>query len=576
MPVLGMHYTRTREGTVKAAGVVMAVARPITMDGRALTRTERIAARCLPSVADLVFVSIFLGALFGLQGRLLGLDGDAAWNLRIGTQILQHGLPRTEFMLGTTYGQPTLYFEWLAQVIYALAQLVGGLNGVVALAAAFVALEMTLLFSFMRRRGIPLALALALTAAAAFLTTTTWTARAQHFSLLLTLLWTEALWRYWRGGSSRALWFFPLTMVLWVNLHGGFISGILLLGTATAVAWLFPGDQRPETAGRRGAANPRHLTLALVATLAATLISPWDFALWPHIVTHLRNPLVLANTTEFQSPDFHSVYGLAFLALLLALVAGWLWLARQPNSANRWPLSPLALALVLVWTVLAMQSVRFVALWALVALPILGGALTSCLRAARPSRAGDTAAHTAPAAWRGRAVRAARSFIQRQRRMEALDAVTGRGLWAALAVAAVLVLVLNGGTPPGASKPLLNAQWDAATFPVAAAQRLHASGLPAGLGFTTYTWGSYLDDALPEYHPFIDSRSDVYSQQLLQDYLNIIGLAPDWRALLDRYQVRWALLPTAEPLAQALDLSPGWRCYAEDDQGQATVCQRTP
>ena len=528
------------------------------VEGAVLTPAERVVARCLPSLADIVFVCVFLGALLGLQGKLLGLDGDAAWNLRIGTQVLEHGIPRTEFLLSSTYGQPTLFYEWLAQAIYALALRLGGLNGVVALAAAFVALETTLLFVFIRRRGVALPLALILTLAGAFLTTSTWTARAQHFTLLLTLLWAEAIWRYWRGGNPRWLWFFPLSMALWVNLHGGFIGGILLLGTATAIAWLFPnGHER---------ANPRQLTLALAVTLAATLVNPWGPSLWPHIYGYLRDPLMMQTTKEFQSPDFHTAYALVFLALVFALVGAWLWLARRGVSTRA--LSPLAVALVVVWTALAMQSVRFVALWALVALPILGEALAAGMAAARVGEASEAD----EAAWRGIMRRASRGVMERSHRVEALDAAMGKGVWAALALLFVLALLLNGGALPGSSSRVLNAQWDAATFPVQAAQRLHAEGLPPGNGFTTYTWGSYLDYALPEYHPFVDSRSDTYGEQVLREYLDVIGLAPDWRQILSRYHMRWALLPASEPLAQALALSPGWACHAEDDQGMAVLC----
>ena len=514
-----------------------------------LTPAERLAARFLPSLGDIVFFSACLGALFGLQGRLLGADGDAAWNLRIGGQILAHGLPRMEFMLGPTYGRPVIYYEWLAQAIYALALRIGGLNGVVALAAALIGAEAALLFTLLRRRGVPLPLALALTLAGGWLTIPTWTARAQHFTLLFVLLWCGWIWRYWRAGNARLLWCFPLTMLLWVNLHGGFLSGIVLLGTATACAWLFPAN--------RGQADPRHLTAALAGTLAASLANPWGPALLVHIAGYLRDPLIMNNTKEFLSPDFHSAYALVFLALLFATVGALIWRARTDR------LAPLDLAMAAIWTALALQSVRTISLWALIALPIFGETLMACLR---------VRGHTYAASSPPRLKRIALRMLRRFQGAEVLDRVTGRGLWTALALLAVLVVVVNGGALPGGTARALDARFDASVFPVRAAQRLHTEGLPPGAGFTTYTWGSYLDYALPEFHPFVDSRTDVYGDRLLRDYMTIIGLAPGWRQLLDRYAIRWALLPRAEPLAQALPLLPGWTCAAADDQQLAVLC----
>src|SRR5258708_8708274 len=127
--------------------------------GNLASRVERAVTRCLPALVDLLFVCVLFGVLFGLGGRTLGDDGDAAWNLRIGSYILAHGIPRAEFMLNTTLGQPTVYWEWLSQTLYAVALRLGGLNGVVALAAVLVALTSALLFAGMPRPPIPLALA---------------------------------------------------------------------------------------------------------------------------------------------------------------------------------------------------------------------------------------------------------------------------------------------------------------------------------------------------------------------------------------------------------------------------------
>ena len=528
-----------------------------------LSPAERIVARCLPSFGDILFICVLFGVVFGLQGRALGIDGDSGWSLRIGLQTLSFGLPRHELLLSTTAGQPVVYWEWLAQVLYALAFRIAGLNGVVALAGGIVAGTGAGLYAAMRRRNVPLLLALALAIAGIGLTSITWTARAQLFSLPLTLWWSENLWSYWRTGDPRRLWYCLPAMALWANLHGGFIAGIILLGTTAAVAWLFPGH--------RGQANPRHLVYALGGTLLATLITPWGFALPAHILSYMRNPLIARYTQEYQSPDFHSLAGLLFLALVFLLVALWLRSAVHP---------PLALAHAAVWTVLACVSVRFVPLWALIVLPILAAALAASPRAGMPAppqnytgpgvgfqSASFPRAFMRPLAW----IRRVETFSNR---LETVDNQVGRGIWSAVAILAIIVLLVGGGRLPGGA-PVLDAHYDATIFPVQAVQRLQTQGVPAGRGFTTYEWGGYLDFALPGYHVFVDSRSDAYSQRLLQDYATIVSLGAGWRDLLRAYDIRWALLPTTSSLAQVLALSSGWRCVGADSVGVATLCTRS-
>lgn len=582
-----------------------------------LSPAERIVARCLPSFGDMLFICVLFGVVFGLQGRALGVDGDVGWSLRIGLQTLSSGLPRHEFMLSTTMGQPVVYWEWLAQVAYAVAYRLAGLNGVVALAGGIVAGTGAGLYAIIRRRNGPLLLALLLAIAGIGLTSITWTARAQLFSLPLTLWWSENLWTYWRTGNTRRLWYFLPAMALWANLHGGFIAGLILLCTALGVAWLFPRA--------RASANPRHLAYTLGGSLLATLATPWGFALPVHILSYLRNPLIARYTQEYQSPDFHSFAGLFFLALVFCLVAALLLAARRAQAKNNHlggvyldapietlgdlstetaketrkevpavqdvpGLSPLALAHAAVWTVLAFVSVRFVPVWALIVLPILAQTIAAARRseahetigskgaggahplnesetegAEAPRRARHLPRLLSPSTW----LRRAGTFSAR---LEVVDRQVGRGIWSALAILFVVVVLAGGGRLPGSGAAVMSARFDASVLPVEAAQRLHAGGLPPGRGFTTYEWGGYLDEALPEYHVFVDSRSDAYSQRLLEDYATIIGLGPGWRDLLRAYDIQWALLPMSAPLAQVLALSPGWHCAGADDSGVASLC----
>src|SRR5262249_10390672 len=244
----------------------------------------RVVALLLPSLADALFCTVLLGVALGLQGAALGPDGDIGWSLRIGGETLTHGLPRREFLLATTSGQPVVYWQWLAQLAYTLAYRIAGLNGVVALVGLVVAATSAGLYLALRRRRVPLVAALGLAVVGIGLISITRNSRRQLFSLLLTLWWSEELWRYWRDGQARRLWSFPIVAALWANLHGGFLGGLLLLGTATGVAWLAPT--------RRGRADPRHLVLALGGSLLATLATPWGPELYSHTLRYLRNPLI--------------------------------------------------------------------------------------------------------------------------------------------------------------------------------------------------------------------------------------------------------------------------------------------
>ncbi len=523
-----------------------------------LTRSERIVAAVMPSLGDVLFVCALLIGLLGLQGRILGVDGDVGWNIALGSLTLEHGLPRTEPFLSGNLGQPTVHWEWLSQVVYALAFRFGGLNGVVTITSILMATTLLALYWILRKHGASPLTAIGLSLLGTVLVEMAWTARAQVFSLLFMMWWAEWLWRYWHDGKRWRLWLFPAATALWVNFHAGWLGGIALLCVATLLALLTPPSRR--------VVNPLELAAALVGSLLATLLNPWGAGYWNHLLTFTLNPLIARYTQEYQSPDFHLPALWAYLALVFALVAVWVLAARAGRR-----IEPVALVMCGVWTTLAFLYVRFVPIWPLVCLPYLVDALPE--RSLAPEY--DSVASDSD--WRLRLAARVRAVWARladvSERVRDMERLIGRGVWPVAALLFVTLLVANGGTIPGRSAPLLSARWDSRAFPVAAAQRLRREGLPQGRGYNPYEWGGYLDEALPEYHVFIDSRSDVYGKQFLADYVTISDVDPGWDTLLTRYHVQWALVQSNAPLKQALALS-GWRCQAEDDQGVASLCIR--
>src|SRR5439155_9436770 len=143
-------------------------------------------------------------------------------------------------------------------------------------------------------------------------------------------------------------------------LHGGYAIGLGLLGLTVV------GEGLARALGRP-AAPLRPLVAITALSGAATLVSP-------HGLEGLRYPFsylgsenaMMQYITEWQSPNFHLAYLLVFAAsLLLGLMVG-IW---------RRPLGPSEALWAVALGLMGLQSVRHIALYAVVATPLLGARL---------------------------------------------------------------------------------------------------------------------------------------------------------------------------------------------------------
>ena len=106
---------------------------------------------------------------------------------------------------------------------------------------------------------------------------------------------------------SRRWLLLTLLMTLWTNLHGGFITGSMVLASyvagsaASALLAGIKGDKAPYRQRVRG------YTALIVACLAATLINPYFTGLHRHVASYLFGAVsVTGQVSEWLSPDFHN------------------------------------------------------------------------------------------------------------------------------------------------------------------------------------------------------------------------------------------------------------------------------
>jgi hypothetical protein len=509
----------------------------------------------LPSAADLVFLALLgLLAFTNLSVRLLG-DGGIGWHIRTGQLIIAHhaAVPRTDPFSSSMSGKPWFAWEWYYDVIVGGLDSSAGLNAVVLFTSLIIATTFAWTFRQLVRRGTNVVVAVILILLAASASMIHFLARPHVISWLLTLIWlvylesTSGHFPFPRSHSeSRRLGLLsllPFSMVLWVNLHGGFLLGFALLAIywfSAVWEWFSLKENRFDEALRklRAGRRLRALTITGILSAAATLVNPYGYHLHVHIYHYLTDRFLMDHIDEFQSPNFHGVAQKCFAVLLLLALVG---LALRSRSAidRRIDLSQILLILFAVYSGLyASRNIPIASLFLiLVSGPWLSDAMLTLVR--RFSAA---------------------NFLQR---MQAVESRLQGHLWPLAAIALSCWIAAHGGAL-GRSH-LMNAHFSAQRFPVAAVDYLQAHPGQSAVLTPDY-WGGYLIHRLyPQVKVVIDDRHDFYGDQLLKSYLKMIHVEPGWSDFLTQQDVRCVLVPKGSALANILFETSGWQPIYRDD-----------
>jgi hypothetical protein len=100
-------------------------------------------------------------------------------------------------------------------------------------------------------------------------------------------------------------------------------------------------------------------------------------------------------------------------------------------------------------------------------------------------------------------------------------------------------------------------------FPANALTFVKSHGLP-GRVFNRYMWGGYLIWYCPEVKTFIDSRTDIFEYAgVLKDYMDVETLKNPL-GVLDKYQIRYVLLPADSAVAYLLKNHVNWSVIFSD------------
>jgi hypothetical protein len=409
--------------------------------------------------------------------------------------------------------------EWLADVLFYLVDSVAGLAGLVVLSALLMAATFTLLYNKLSTRLSLRLPVLLLVGWGAIATSVNWSVRPHLVSMCLLaiwLLWADDL----RRGEQVPFWRFPLLMLVWSNLHGEFIAGILVL-LAYSAGWVvdFILD-RPNANLLVG----KKLWLALLSSIAATLLTPSGIGPWVSILgfvnnRYLMSRMVEANAPNFQNPEMRILFGLLLLSIFLLAIKK----DRLPASQG---------LLLAGFSAMGLVAIRNVHLYGIVAPYVLAETLGWTRQLPIPDRL--------------------ETILQRIE-----GQIRGIG-WIIVPAALMSVLVLFSGV----GQKLY--QFEEPTFPVRAMTWLEQNP-QSGNMFNKLEWGGYLALHLwPGQLTFIDSVADTTGELTMQ-YESVVTLSDNWQTVLEQNQVEWAVIASDSRLSHFLEVDQGWQVLYRDE-----------
>ncbi|RMF94122.1 MAG: tetratricopeptide repeat protein [Nitrospinota bacterium] len=492
----------------------------------------------------LIGVLLVLVALFGLRTMT---SIDSWWHLAEGRYIVQQRtIPEIDIFRDPPPAQKTINHEWLAQVLFYLLYRAGGVRALNLLLLVLVVvtfLSLSLLYYDRRWYSTtPLLFALVL-----LVVNERFAIRPHLFTLFLASLFLTILLRYQEGRCRRGwLFLLPFLQMLWVNLHGGFIIGLFLLGVFTMNAGV--ASWRTGSSTARG--ELRLLSLISLSALGFCLVNPHAYHLFYRLYRELHANLLQVRIFEWQAPFsityplfpdlfYHYKFFLGVWAVSLFLN----WRGRRF----------LDFALTIPLLGLSLLSMRYIGLFTLLSAPLVIRNLHDILHTLSV-RQGETEE---------------RSFFPVQACVALAFLVFA--LFLARDVVSNNYYVRNRSLVRfGIGASALVAPQDAVDF----LQDFH----PPGRLFHTLDLGGYLMWRLyPRQKVFIDSVSISVDPRFVQEYFTVLAFPEYWETYSQKYGIQTVFLthfwPQAKPLLAFLARDTNWKLIYFDDMAAIFVRQ---
>jgi hypothetical protein len=460
-------------------------------------------------------------------------DPDLWGHIRFGQAFIanRHLIDRDPYSYSAP-GAPWHDYEWLAEVVMALAYNAAGVAGLKLWKFACTALTVAFVADSEAETGASLSTQLLVLLLAALGLVLQMQLRPQMFTFVLLGALLALLTR--DNYRRRApLWMAVPLMALWANLHGGWVVGIATLAVYAAGATIY--DLAVGEGFRRGP----HLAAITVGGLFATLLNPYGVGLWRAVAWALLAPYKRLANVEWQpmffalAQQWHQAHsGIFVYVAIIALVVGLaVACALAPAGVD--------LPLVAVAAMLSLGAWLSVRNMGLVAITASGPLARHLDLLGRRWRAGNP---------------------------QPVSRLVNQ--WVIIALCVALIFKMG----------LFSRRLDLdQPYPAGALAFMHAHQLDGRI-LNEWGWGGYLIwHAAPASKIFIDGRDDtVYPLEIVHQYLLFHFDLPDGPHVLDAYPNDYVLIASSAPARHLMERRLDWKLLYRDDAALLYAHATTP
>lgn len=463
------------------------------------------------------------------------LDTDMWWHLRAGEEtLLSMEVYSVDTFSFTREGSDWINHSWLSQVLMFLVFRAGSYYGLSVWVGACAVLSM--LFIYLQMKG-HLLLRSTVLLFAAVVSSVVWSPRPQIHSLILFSLLSYLIYQYKREKSYGYLIGSLPVFILWGNLHGGYVLGIILIGSVIA------GELLNKTFFKKFSENLSWrqiciFSIFMLVSFVLVLINPFGLDMW-RIPFNTVSVETLQNViNEWASPDFHQAFQQPMLWMLLGVFSLIGLSKRRIDGTELIPL------IVFSWA--ALTARRNFGPFAIVAAPIFSKYLASLMDE-----------------WLSEAkqkIQWVERFLEKTNKSNKELKPGFKNLMNLVIIGLLLVGV--GWKIIDVNEGEFVHQAERDIFPVDAVEWLDSSDITGNM-FNDYNWGGYLIWHLRETPVFVDGRTDLFGDEILEDYISVMSLQEDWEEILDDYQITSLLVQADSRIARAL-MKSDWQIEYQD------------